>query len=115
MSASFRRGADPLENPDLRSWQQRNGTGIGRTQLGLTSRSKPWYASVHGFVRQRTFARRARPAAGNASGKEAVVDLPGHGVALARRALEAWPVDDGDPPPRELDETGPLQDPRGHG
>src|SRR5437762_10573631 len=67
------------------------------------------YANVH----FRLAAPKGPTAAG--SGQEAVVDLRGHAVALARRALEAWPVDDGDPPPRELDETGPLQDACSHG
>src|SRR6266511_4155015 len=49
------------------------------------------------------------------SGQETVVDLAGHAVALARRALEALPVDDRDPTPGERDETGLLQDPGGHG
>src|SRR5256885_11421148 len=59
--------------------------------------------TVHQFC---TGAYISRPAVWNgpgsgASGQEAVVDLPGHAVALARRALETRPVDDGDPPPRE--------------
>src|SRR6266511_1115611 len=58
-------------------------------------------------------ARRWRRA--RLSGQEAVVDLAGHAVALARRALEALPVDDRDPTPGERDETGLLQDPGGHG
>src|SRR6266511_4454288 len=76
-----------------------------------------WYATVHQIGTAPDTAagmpagwRRAR-----LSGQEAVVDLAGHAVALARRALEALPVDDRDPTPGERDETGLLQDPGGHG
>src|SRR5690348_4473798 len=94
MSASFRRGAEPLENPDLPSWQQRNGTGIGAAHLGADEPFETLYASVHGFCTAAYICGPGPLGVEDASGQEAVEDLPGHGVALARRALQTGSVDD---------------------
>src|SRR5262249_53446676 len=67
-------------------------------------------------VRQRTIrGGKGRKIGSGGSGQEALVDLSGHGVALAGCVLEALPVDDGDPAPGELDETGLLENSGRHG
>jgi len=78
--------------------QQRNGEGVGAAQLRA-------HLPFETFVRERTPVLYGNvhfpeaPTGGCDSGQEAVVDLAGHGVALAGRALQTGPVDDRHPPP----------------
>src|SRR5688500_16249959 len=58
---------------------------------------------------------RSRRRKGSSESELAMVAVPGSGVALARRPLQATPVHDRDSSATVLDEAGFLQNPRGYG